>query len=68
MIEFIGAWGKRWAVRRPRRAATFAIEDTSLSLEIELEGQRYGRLRSSEDFREGVEAFGAKRKPSFRGR
>ena len=25
-------------------------------------------LRSSEDFREGVEALGAKRKPSFRGR
>ena len=37
-------------------------------LAIELEGQCYGRLRSSEDFREGVEAFGAKRKPSFRGR
>jgi len=25
-------------------------------------------LRGSEDFREGVEAIGAKRKPSFRGR
>jgi enoyl-CoA hydratase/carnithine racemase len=25
-------------------------------------------LRRSEDFRKGVEAFGAKRKPSFRGR
>lgn len=44
------------------------IEDASLSLAIELEGQCYGRLRSSEDFREGVEAFGAKRKPSFSGR
>ena len=32
------------------------------------EGQCYGRLGSSEDFREGVEAFGAKRKPSFRRR
>ena len=44
------------------------IEDAPLSLAIELEGQCYRRLRSSEDFREGVEAFGAKRKPSFRGR
>ncbi|MGC1293403.1 MAG: hypothetical protein WA869_00045 [Alloacidobacterium sp.] len=52
----------------PRRAPTFAIQATLLSLAIELEGRRYGRLRSSEDFREGVEAFGAKRKPSFRGR
>ena len=42
-------------------------EDASLSLAIELEGQAYGRLRSSDDFREGVEAFHAKRKPNFRG-
>src|SRR5271156_152756 len=44
------------------------IEDASLSLAIELEGQCYGRLRSSEDFREGVEAFAAKRPQNFRGR
>ena len=44
------------------------IEDAGLSLAIELEGQCYGRLRSSDDFREGVEAFHRKRKPNFRGR
>jgi 2-oxoglutaroyl-CoA hydrolase len=42
-------------------------EDATLSLAIDLEGQMYGRLRSSDDFREGVEAFHAKRKPKFRG-
>ena len=42
-------------------------EDATLSLAIDLEGQMYGRLRSSDDFREGVEAFHAKQKPVFRG-
>jgi 2-oxoglutaroyl-CoA hydrolase len=42
-------------------------EDATLSLAIELEGQAYSRLRSSDDFREGVEAFQGKRKPNFRG-
>jgi 2-oxoglutaroyl-CoA hydrolase len=42
-------------------------EDANLSLAIELEGQAYSRLRSSDDFREGVEAFHAKRKPNYRG-
>jgi 2-oxoglutaroyl-CoA hydrolase len=43
-------------------------EDALLSVATELEGQCYSRLRSSEDFREGVEAFHGKRKPQFRGR
>ena len=43
-------------------------EDSPLSIAIELEGHCYSRLRSSEDFREGVEAFHSKRKPKFVGR
>lgn len=43
-------------------------EDASLTAAIELEGHCYSRLRSSEDFREGVEAFHAKRKANFTGK
>lgn len=42
-------------------------EDAMLTTSIELEGHAYSRLRSSDDFREGVEAFHAKRKPDFKG-
>jgi 2-oxoglutaroyl-CoA hydrolase len=42
-------------------------EDAPLSIAIELEGHCYSRLRSSEDFREGVEAFHGKRRAVFRG-
>ena len=42
-------------------------EDAPLSVAIELEGHCYARLRSSDDFREGVEAFHHKRKPNFVG-
>jgi len=43
-------------------------EDASLSIAIELEGHCYSRLRTSEDFKEGVEAFHAKRSPHFTGK
>ncbi|VGO08937.1 Enoyl-CoA hydratase [plant metagenome] len=42
-------------------------EDASLSASIELEGHCYSRLRQSHDFKEGVEAFHGKRKPTFTG-
>ncbi len=43
-------------------------EDTSLSIAIEMEGHCYSRLRTSEDFKEGVEAFHAKRPAKFTGK
>ncbi|MDY8110814.1 enoyl-CoA hydratase-related protein [Fulvimarina sp. 2208YS6-2-32] len=43
-------------------------EDALLTTAIEIEGLNYSRLRQSDDFKEGVEAFHEKRKASFTGR
>lgn len=42
-------------------------EDSPLTVAIEMEGHCYSRLRSSADFKEGVEAFHGKRPAVFRG-
>jgi 2-oxoglutaroyl-CoA hydrolase len=42
-------------------------EDALLTTAIELEGHCYSQLRQSDDFREGVEAFHAKRPAKFKG-
>ena len=42
-------------------------QDAPLHVAIELEGETYGRLRSSNDFKEGVSSFVEKRKPVYKG-
>jgi len=44
-----------------------AAQNTTVEAGIEIEGNAYGRLRTSEDFKEGVAAFHGKRKAEFKG-
>jgi 2-oxoglutaroyl-CoA hydrolase len=55
------------ALATAKRVLNLAYE-APLHVGLEVEGYAYGMLRSTHDFREGVEAFGEKRRPHFEGR
>jgi len=50
------------------RRLLLSAQDSSLESQLELEAQALARIASTEDAREGLTAFAAKRKPIFKGR
>jgi 2-(1,2-epoxy-1,2-dihydrophenyl)acetyl-CoA isomerase len=61
------ALGPPLAIGETRRLLLSA-QDSSLESQLELEAQALARIASTEDAREGLTAFAAKRKPIFKGR
>lgn len=55
------------AVRALKRVLN-AVYDTSLKVALDIEGHSYEKLRQTEDYKEGIEAFASRRKPVWKGK
>ena len=45
-----------------------SVYDTSLKVAMDIEGHSYEKLRSTADYKEGIDAFAEKRKPNYTGK
>ena len=66
--EMIGTLGRMsaLALKTAKRVLNTAY-DASLGAGLEIEGHAYEKLRETADYKEGIAAFSAKRKPDFSG-
>lgn len=54
------------AIRALKRVLN-SVYDTSLKVAMDIEGHSYEKLRSTADYKEGIDAFAEKRKPEYKG-
>lgn len=60
--------GKAPLALRALKRVLNSVYDTSLKVALDIEGHSYEKLRSTADYKEGIDAFADRRKPSWKGR
>jgi len=60
--------GKAPLALRALKRVLNSVYDTSLKVAMDIEGHSYEKLRSTADYKEGIDAFAERRKPVWKGR